>query len=193
MAAPDGATGGLVVWATNQAPHGFRNDLAGVLSMDQNMIRVVVPEMGGGFGVKFGVYPEDAVVAALARVYRIPLRWVETRMEHMLATTHGRDQVTDMEAAVEADGHIIGLRVKVVANIGAYPIFTFIPDLTLFMAVGVYRIENIDLQSTCVDDQHDFGGRLSRGRASGSRLLHRAAGRHGRGRARQDTRRNSAS
>jgi aerobic carbon-monoxide dehydrogenase large subunit len=150
VAAPDGATGGLVVWATNQAPHGFRNDLAGVLSMDQNMIRVVVPEMGGGFGVKFGVYPEDAVVAALARLYRMPLRWVETRMEHMLATTHGRDQVTDMEAAVEADGHIIGLRVKVVANIGAYPIFTFIPDLTLFMAVGVYRIENIDLQSTCV-------------------------------------------
>ena len=150
VAAPDGATGGLVVWATNQAPHGFRNDLAGVLSMDQNMIRVVVPEMGGGFGVKFGVYPEDAVVAALARLYRMPLRWVETRMEHMLATTHGRDQVTDMEAAVEADGHIIGLRVKVVANIGAYPIFTFIPDLTLFMAVGVYRIENVDLQSTCV-------------------------------------------
>ena len=150
VAAPDGATGGLVVWATNQAPHGFRNDLAGVLSMDQNMIRVIVPEMGGGFGVKFGVYPEDAVVAALARVYRIPLRWVETRVEHMVATTHGRDQVTDVEAAVDADGRITALRVKVVANIGAYPIFTFIPDLTLFMAVGVYRIENVDLQSTCV-------------------------------------------
>jgi aerobic carbon-monoxide dehydrogenase large subunit len=150
VAAPDGATGGLVVWATNQAPHGFRNELAGVLSMDQNMLRVIVPEMGGGFGVKFGVYSEDAVVAALARMYRLPMRWVETRMEHMVATTQGRDQVTDVEAAVADDGRITALRVKVVANIGAYPIFTFIPDLTLFMAVGVYRIENIDLHSTCV-------------------------------------------
>src|SRR5215468_43430 len=133
LAAPDPTSGGLVVWATNQAPHGLRNDLATALGMPQHLIRVIAPEVGGGFGVKFGCYPEDAVVAALARHFRMPLRWTETRLEHMMATTHGRAQVTDLEAAVEDDGTITALRMRVTADIGAYPVFTFIPDLTLMM------------------------------------------------------------
>ena len=150
LAAPDPTSGGLVVWATNQAPHGLRNDLATVLGMPQNLIRVITPEVGGGFAVKFGCYPEDATVAALARLYRMPLRWTETRLEHMMATTHGRAQVTDLEAAVEDDGTITALRMRVTADIGAYPVFTFIPDLTLSMGVGVYKFTNVDLKSTCV-------------------------------------------
>src|SRR6059036_3715242 len=150
LAAPDPTSGGLVVWATNQAPHGLRNDLATVLGMPQNLIRVIAPEVGGGFGVKFGCYPEDATVAALARLYRMPLRWTETRLEHMIATTHGRAQVTDLEAAVEDDGTITAVRMHVMADIGAYPVFTFIPDLTLMMGVGVYKFTNVDLKSTCV-------------------------------------------
>jgi carbon-monoxide dehydrogenase large subunit len=86
----------------------------------------------------------------MAKLHRLPLRWVETRVEHMTATTHGRAHVTDVEAAVEKDGTITALRVHVLADIGAYPIFTFIPDLALMMGVGVYRIPNIDLRSTCV-------------------------------------------
>lgn len=150
VAAPDPATGGLVVWATTQAPHAMRNGLATLLGLEQNQIRVIAPEVGGGFGVKFGVYPEDAALAAMARLHRLPLRWVETRVEHMVATTHGRAHVTDVEAAVEADGTITAIRVHVTADIGAYPIFTFIPDLALMMGVGVYRIPNVDLRSTCV-------------------------------------------
>jgi carbon-monoxide dehydrogenase large subunit len=150
LAAPDPATGGIVVWATHQAPHILRNDLAGVLGLPQNQVRVIAPEVGGGFGVKFGCYPEDATLAALARLHRMPLRWTETRVEHMMATTHGRAHVTDVEAAVEDDGTITALRLQVTADIGAYPIFTFIPDLTLMMGVGVYVIPNIDLQDTCV-------------------------------------------
>src|SRR6185369_15570446 len=148
--APDPTTRGLVIWATTQAPHNLRGDLAGLLGMDQNLIRVINPDMGGGFGVKFGCYPEDVVLAALARHHRIALKWVETRVEHMVATTHGRAQVADLEAAVEDDGTITALRMKVTANIGAYPVFTFIPDLTLFMGVGVYKYTAVDLQSTCV-------------------------------------------
>ncbi len=150
LAAPDPATGGLTFWATNQAPHSLRNDLATALGLAQNLVRVIAPEVGGGFGVKFGCYSEDATLAVLARLYKLPLRWGETRLEHMLATTHGRDQVTDLEAAVEDDGTITALRMQVTANIGAYPIFTFIPDLTLMMGVGVYKVANVDLQSTCV-------------------------------------------
>jgi len=150
VAAPDPTTRGVVVWATHQAPHNLRADLAGVLGMDQNLIRVINPDMGGGFGNKFGCYAEDVVLAALARHHRLALKWVETRVEHMVATTHGRAQVADLEAAVEDDGTITALRMKVTANIGAYPIFTFIPDLTLFMGVGVYKVTAVDLQSTCV-------------------------------------------
>jgi carbon-monoxide dehydrogenase large subunit len=150
VAAPDSTTGGLVVWATTQAPHAMRNGLATLLGLEQNQIRVIAPEVGGGFGVKFGVYPEDAALAAMAKLHRLPLRWVETRVEHMTATTHGRAHVTDVEAAVERDGTITALRVHVLADVGAYPIFTFIPDLALMMGVGVYRIPNVDLRSTCV-------------------------------------------
>src|SRR5262245_27465942 len=150
VAAPDPTTRGIVVWATTQAPHNLRSDLAGVLGLDQNLIRVINPDMGGGFGNKFGCYPEDVVLAALARQHRVALKWVETRVEHMVATTHGRAQVADLEAAVADDGTITALRMKVTANVGAYPVFTFIPDLTLFMGVGVYKFTNVDLQSTCV-------------------------------------------
>jgi len=150
VAAPEGISGGIVVYATHQAPHMLRADLANVLGMDANLIHVINPDMGGGFGVKFGCYPEDVVLAALARKLRTPLKWVETRVEHLLATTHGRDQVTDMEAAVEDDGTVSALRMHVHANVGAYPVFTFIPDLTLFMGVGVYKFTNVDLKSTCV-------------------------------------------
>src|SRR3989454_940909 len=144
------ATGGVTVWASHQAPHVLRNDLATVLGVPQNLVRVIAPEVGGGFGVKFGTYPEDATLAACARLYKLPLRWTETRIEHMVATTHGRAQVTDLEAAVEADGTITAVRMHVMADIGAYPIFTFIPDLTLMMGVGVYKFTNVDLKSTCV-------------------------------------------
>jgi carbon-monoxide dehydrogenase large subunit len=150
LAAPDPATGGLVIWSTTQAPHGLRNDFATALGLPQNMVRVIAPEVGGGFGVKFGLYPEDAVLATLAKLHRMPLRWTETRLEHMVATTHGRDHVTDLEAAVEPDGTITALRMHVTANVGAYPIFTFIPDLTLMMGVGVYNVKHVDLRTTCV-------------------------------------------
>jgi carbon-monoxide dehydrogenase large subunit len=150
VASPEGISGGIVLYATHQAPHMLRADLANVLGMDANLIRVVNPDMGGGFGIKFGCYPEDVVLAALARKLKTPLKWVETRVEHMLATTHGRDQVADIEVAVQPDGTVDALRMKVTANIGAYPVFTFIPDLTLFMGVGVYKFTNVDLSSRCV-------------------------------------------
>jgi aerobic carbon-monoxide dehydrogenase large subunit len=150
LAAPDPLSGGIVVWDTNQAPHSLRNDIAAALGLPQNMVRVIAPEVGGGFGVKFGLYPEDATLAVIAHRHRIPVRWTETRHEHMTSTTHGRAQVTDLEAAVEPDGTITALRMRVTADLGAYPIFTFIPELTLFMGIGVYHIKHIDLKATCV-------------------------------------------
>jgi len=83
LAVPDPLVGGVTVWSTHQAPHNLRNDLAALLGVDQQAVRVIAPEVGGGFGVKFGVYPEDATLAVIAKRYRIPVRWTETRIEHM--------------------------------------------------------------------------------------------------------------
>src|SRR5579859_539943 len=150
VAMPDPASGGLTIWSSTQAPHLNRTDLASTLRLPENLLRVIAPEVGGGFGVKIGIYPEDVVLAALAREYQLTLRWVETRMEHMTATTHGRGQVAELEAAVQADGTITALRARIVADIGAYPQAPFIPELTGQMAIGVYAIPTVDIEIACV-------------------------------------------
>lgn len=148
-AAPDGA-GGLTLWTSTQTPHQIRGEVAKVLRLDENQLRVIAPDVGGGFGVKIGSYPEDVLLGALALRFGRPMRWVEGRLEHVLATTHGRGQVCTMEAAVEADGTVTALRMRVIADLGAYPLAPGLPDLTTAMAVGVYHIPNIDLEATCV-------------------------------------------
>jgi len=150
VAAPDAATGGLTVWTSCQGPHLNRGNLAKVLRMQENQIRVIAPDVGSGFGVKIYSYPEEILLAALAGEYRMPLRWVESRLEHMAATSHGRAQVFDLDLAVQADGTITGLRMRGVGDLGAYPVDPVIPDLTGMMGVGVYNIPSVDLEITCV-------------------------------------------
>jgi len=146
VAAPDPATGGLTVWSSTQVPHGVRANLAEMLSLPESAIHVIAPEVGGGFGLKGGFYPEEALLPALALKYNLPLRWVETRLEHMAATTHGRAQVADIEAAVLADGTVTGLRLRIFNDLGAYPLGWWLPELTGQMSVGVYRIPSVDLE-----------------------------------------------
>lgn len=146
----DPLTGGLTVWTSTQAAHWIRRDLAKVLGMAENQIRVIAPDVGGGFGVKIGIYPEEIALAALTRLYKVPLRWIEGRVEHMAATTHGRAQVAEYEAAVQEDGTVTALRARILADVGAYPIAAGIPDLTGEMFVGVYKIPAVDVEITCV-------------------------------------------
>ncbi len=183
VAAPEGISGGIVVYATHQAPHALRADLAGVLGMDANLIRVVNPDMGGGFGIKFGCYPEDVVLAALARKLKRPLKWVETRVEHMLATTHGRDQVADIEVAVEDDGTVDALRMKVTANIGAYPGVHVHPGPHAVHGRGHLQVHDGRSVVHVRVHQHDHGGRVPRRRPAGGRVLPRADDGHHRRRA----------
>src|SRR5829696_3238496 len=150
VAAPDATTGGLTVWTSCQGPHLNRGNLAKVLRMQENQIRVIAPDVGGGFGVKIYSYPEEILLAALAREYRMPLRWVESRLEHMATTCHGRAQVFDLDLALQPDGTITGLRMRGVGDLGAYPVDPGIPDLTGMMGVGVYNIPSVDLEITCV-------------------------------------------
>jgi carbon-monoxide dehydrogenase large subunit len=150
VAVHDPVTEGLTIWTSTQVPHSVRAALAKRLRLPENAIRVIAPDVGGGFGVKIEIYPEDVLVAALAYAHRTPYRWVESRLENMLVTTHGRAQMADFEAAVKEDGTVLGLRIRVLADLGAYPPVNFIPELTGLMAVGVYRIPAVDYEATCV-------------------------------------------
>lgn len=150
VAAPDPTNDGVTLWTSTQTPHQVRGDVARVIGLDENRVRVIAPDVGGGFGVKIGLYPEEALLAALARQLHAPLRWVEHRLEHVQATTHGRGQVCDIEAAVTAEGEITALRMRIVADLGAYPLAPGLPDLTTAMAIGVYKIPAVDLEAVCV-------------------------------------------
>ena len=150
LAAPDPTSGGVTVYTSTQVPHQIRTELAKVVRLPVSRIRVIAPDVGGAFGVKIGLYPEEALCTALALRLNAPVRWVETRLEFATATTHGRGHVCDAEAACEADGTITALRLRITADLGAYPLAPWLPDLTTAMAVGVYKIPCVDLEATCV-------------------------------------------
>jgi len=149
-AAPDAVTGGVTVWSSTQIPHGVRSALAAVLRLPENMLRVIAPQVGGGFGVKNALYPEEIVLAKLAQLYQMPLKWAGTRVEHFQTTTQGRAQVADVEAAFDDEGRILGLRLHVMAELGAYPPFYDIAHLTGLMATGNYHIPAVDFKADSV-------------------------------------------
>src|SRR6266576_470967 len=143
--------GRLLVWVTSQTPFGLRAEMASSLGMSPSDIRVVVGDMGGGFGAKAGARPDLIVVAAAARKLGQPLKWIETRSENLVGMTHGRGQVQDVELGATRDGRLVGMRARVVADIGAYPaIGALLPMLTGQMSSGVYAIPAIDYEASCV-------------------------------------------
>lgn len=146
LAQPDPLNGGLLVTTSTQNPHGVRKQLAPITHLPETLIRVIAPEVGGGFGVKSGVYPEDAMVATLALHLRRPVKWIETRAESLATTQHGRGQVADIAVAARADGEITALRLRLVADIGGFPRGIFVPVLTGRMMNGVYRYGTIDVE-----------------------------------------------
>jgi carbon-monoxide dehydrogenase large subunit len=138
----------LTLYSSTQIPHLLRTQLSLVLGLDENRVRAIAPEVGGGFGAKLNVYAEEAVVSWLSIQLQRPVKYTETRSECFQAMIHGRDQIEDLEIAVRKDGVIVGLRGKMLANLGAYHqlLTPIIPQLTVLMAPGCYRIANIDLE-----------------------------------------------
>jgi carbon-monoxide dehydrogenase large subunit len=144
VASWDAAEGKLTLWVTSQNPHIHRLLLSLVLELPEQKIRVISPDVGGGFGSKISVYPADAVVSYLARRLGRPVKWVESRTENFQVTTHGRDHVQDVQLAAKRDGTILGLKVKSVANLGAY-LSTAAPGVPTilfgFMLSGCYTMK----------------------------------------------------
>jgi aerobic carbon-monoxide dehydrogenase large subunit len=144
-------SGGLCAWVATQAPHGVRDGLAGALGLAPEQVRVIAPAVGGGFGAKTGTYAEFIVVAKAALLLGRPVKWAETRSENMVSMSHGRGQIQYVEMGLRRDGTIVGLRVRVIADGGAYPaIGAFLPFLTKSMAQGVYEIPRIEFNSVSV-------------------------------------------
>jgi carbon-monoxide dehydrogenase large subunit len=146
----DEATGEYTEWMSSQAPHVHRLLLtAFVLGIPENKLRCIAPDVGGGFGAKIFVYPEMAAVLYAAKHTGKPVKWVQPRRDDYVATTHGRDHITDLEIAGTRDGKITALRVHTYANLGAY-LSTIAPGIptTLYgrMLAGVYKIPNIFCQ-----------------------------------------------
>jgi carbon-monoxide dehydrogenase large subunit len=112
--------GRLTMRLSSQMPTGVRTDLCGSLGLDPKDVRVLVGDVGGGFGMKTGIYPEDIVVGHAARTLRRPVRWQAERIEEFLSAVHGRDVLSRAELALDAQGKVLGLRVRSTANLGAY-------------------------------------------------------------------------
>jgi carbon-monoxide dehydrogenase large subunit len=110
----------LTVWCSTQMPHDLWIMLADLLGMPEDRIRVAAPDVGGGFGAKFLVYPEEIAVPAAARMLGRPVKWIEDRMEHFIASIQERDQHWDVEIAVDAEARVLGVRGRLVHDQGAY-------------------------------------------------------------------------
>jgi carbon-monoxide dehydrogenase large subunit len=143
----------LTVYSSNQMPHNLRRNLAAGLGFPEHRLRVVSPDVGGGFGPKMHTYPEEFAVTAASLLLRRPVKWVETRSENVVATTHGRDHAMDVEVAARKDGTIIGLRAHAAANVGAYlsSMGTGVPTVNVALfALGLYAIPKAEMTVDCV-------------------------------------------
>src|SRR5689334_8204094 len=150
-AASWGEDGRLTAWIPNQGAQGTRSSLAGMLGIDEAMLRVITPDVGGAFGAKFGADPEHAVVCWVARQLGRPARWTETRNENLVGMTHGRAQIQKITIGGSRDGTVDAYRIEILQDSGAYPRFgAFLPYLTILMAPGPYAFPRAEAVATSV-------------------------------------------
>ena len=142
--------GTLTIWSATQNPHLLRTYIARVLKLGEDQVRAIAPEVGGGFGAKINIYAEDYVAAALSKRLGVPIKWTEDRSESFVATTHGRDIIGYVELAAKRDGRVLGLKLRLIADIGAYNmlITAAVPTLTMLMANATYDIPAIRVTIT---------------------------------------------
>jgi len=149
---PVPAQGEYTLYSATQIPHILKTTLSGTMGIPESKLRVVAPEVGGGFGSKLNVYAEEAIALALARKLRVPIKWIEERSENYLSTIHGRSVIQDMEVAATEEGKTLGFRVKLQADMGAYMqlVTPGIPILGAFLYHGVYGAEAYSFECTSV-------------------------------------------
>ncbi len=134
--------GTMTIWSSTQNPHILRTFIAAMTGLGQDQVRAIAPEVGGGFGAKINIYGEEYVAAAISKRLGIPVKWSEDRSEAFVATIHGRDILGYIDLAAKRDGTLLGLKFRLIADIGAYNMLltAAIPTLTMMMANGTYNI-----------------------------------------------------
>ncbi len=144
---PSPATSEFTLWSSTQVPHFVQIFMALTCGIPQQSIRVIAPDVGGGFGSKLDVYAEEAICLTLAKKLGVPIKWTETRSENFQVTIHGRDLIQDVEIAAMRDGTVLGLKVDLIASMGAYLqlVTACIPLLGRYMYPGIYKFEAHDL------------------------------------------------
>jgi carbon-monoxide dehydrogenase large subunit len=150
LAQPDQLSGGLTVITSTQNPHTVRSQIAQVLGLSDLDIRVIAPEVGGGFGVKISSYQEDMICAAIAWRLKRPVKWTETRSEHLATTHHGRAHIAEVSLAAKQDGTVTALKLRLLADLGAYPRDAAIPLLCGWLMNGVYKFDTVDIEIRAV-------------------------------------------
>jgi carbon-monoxide dehydrogenase large subunit len=138
----------LTIYTSTQIPHLARTILAGMLGLEENRLRLIAPEVGGGFGCKLNVYAEEALVSFISMKLGRPVKWIETRRENFLTTIQGRGHVDYWEIAAKRDGTIVGIKVKIIQDLGAYHqlLTPAIPTLSVLMMPGLYNARNIQAE-----------------------------------------------
>ena len=130
------------MWSATANPHSLRGRIADILSFPEGKIRVIAPDVGGSFGVKIQTYQEELLLPYLSLQFGRPIKWCETRVEHMRNGRHGRDQIHYIEMALKKDGTMLGIRDKIIADMGStYTVDHSIQAAALYMT-GVYQIQN---------------------------------------------------
>src|SRR5919199_3947911 len=151
LATYEPATGQMVIWISTQVPYMVRTRVAEMLHLDEDDVRVVAPEVGGGFGPKVNVYPEDVIVPYVSKLLGRPARWIEDRHEHLVSTAHSRDQVHEVEVACTKDGRITAVRDRFLLDCGAYNPFSLTCAYNTGAHLrGPYAIPNYEIWGRCV-------------------------------------------
>ncbi|MET0484782.1 MAG: xanthine dehydrogenase family protein molybdopterin-binding subunit [Candidatus Rokuibacteriota bacterium] len=142
----------LTFWHSTQIPHPMRSALAARLGIPESAVRVITPDVGGGFGQKIPLYREELTTAAASRLLGRPVRWIETRRENLLASLHAREDIVDVRAAVKADGAIVGLDVQILTDFGAYAYFpaNYMARVIGMLVPGAYRLRDYRYAITAV-------------------------------------------
>ena len=145
---PTPATGEFTMWSATQVPHIARVTLSGTTGIPETKLRVVAPDVGGGFGSKLNVYAEEALCLMLARRLGLPVKWTEERSENYVATIHGRDMIQEIELAATEEGKITAVRTRLTAAMGAYMqlVSPGIPLLGAWLYAGCYDVQGYDFE-----------------------------------------------
>ena len=167
----------LTIWSSTQIPHLLRTQLALMIGFPENKLRIITPEVGGGFGSKLNVYAEEALLGWISIQLAKPIKWIETRRENIQGTIHGRGQIGYVEIGCKNDGTVTGLRYNVFADLGAYHqlLTPAIPTLTGLMLSGAYRIPAIQINVTgCFTNKMSTDAYRGAGRPEATYVVERA-------------------